>query len=136
MEPTAPCPCHSGEAYHNCCQPYHNGKVCPSAQSLMRSRYAAYALGLSDYIMDTTDPKGPLYQAHREAWRKTIDVFSQQCQFESLRILGASEGKKEAYVTFYAGLSEQGKDVSFAERSRFIKRGGRWYYHSGSHTGS
>ncbi|MDD2950112.1 MAG: YchJ family metal-binding protein, partial [Sulfuricurvum sp.] len=59
ISPNAPCPCHSGEKYKKCCQPYHKGILPSNAQKLMRSRYSAFALELSNYIMATTHPNNP-----------------------------------------------------------------------------
>ncbi|MPQ75763.1 YchJ family protein [Hydrogenovibrio sp. JE_KL2] len=48
------CLCGSGQLYENCCQPYHLSQSWPAtAEQLMRSRYVAYALGLTDYLQNT-----------------------------------------------------------------------------------
>jgi len=46
-KPNTPCPCGSGRKYKKCCQPYHRGAKPDNALTLMKSRYAAYALGQS-----------------------------------------------------------------------------------------
>ena len=49
----APCPCDSGQTYVDCCGPWHAGLAqglhAPTPETLMRSRYSAYVLGLIDY---------------------------------------------------------------------------------------
>ncbi|PKO50713.1 MAG: hypothetical protein CVU26_09595, partial [Betaproteobacteria bacterium HGW-Betaproteobacteria-2] len=50
------CPCGSNRTYDNCCQPYHNGLVVPTAVALMRSRYSAYVLRLEGYLLKTWHP--------------------------------------------------------------------------------
>ena len=41
-------------AYARCCGQYLEGKLAaPDAQSLMRSRYSAFVLGLDDYLLQT-----------------------------------------------------------------------------------
>ena len=51
------CPCQSNQPYADCCQPFHTGERQPeTAEQLMRSRYAAYALQQVDYIIRTTVP--------------------------------------------------------------------------------
>ena len=50
------CPCGSGDPLDDCCGRYHQGHPAPTAEALMRSRYSAYALGLVDYLRDTTLP--------------------------------------------------------------------------------
>lgn len=54
IEPT--CPCGSGRPLPDCCGRFHAGVAAPTAEALMRSRYSAYALGLVDYLRDTTLP--------------------------------------------------------------------------------
>lgn len=39
-----------------CCGHYLTGHPAPSAETLMRSRYNAYVLGLIDYLVSTTLP--------------------------------------------------------------------------------
>lgn len=78
------CPCHSEKSYEECCQLYHNGKLPESALSLMRSRYAAYALGLADYIISTTDPDHRDYSSNLISWKQQILMFSSMTTFQGL----------------------------------------------------
>ena len=55
------CPCGSGNLLDACCGHYHAGTPAPDAQTLMRSRYSAYVLGLIDYLVHTTLPAGKGY---------------------------------------------------------------------------
>jgi SEC-C motif-containing protein len=97
----------------------------------MRSRYAAYALGLVEYVVETTDPAGPQW-SDDPGWREQIAAFCRGTRFTSLHILEApAPHGDEGFVTFRAGLSQGGQDASFTERSRFTRAGGRWRYHSG-----
>jgi SEC-C motif-containing protein len=99
----------------------------------MRSRYAAYAKGLVDYIIDTTDPEGPRWREEREAWRSEIEVFCVHTRFDGLAILDAPPPAGDhGTVTFRATLSRNGQDVSFAEKSTFRRFDRRWYYVDGS----
>ena len=123
-----PCPCFSGKAYRDCCQPFHQGIGANNALALMRSRYAAYAIGLADYIIDTTHPDHPAYERNRKKWKKDILAFTRSTQFIGLDILNFTEGEHEASVTFCAHLQQAGRDVSFTEKSTFLKEQGRWYY--------
>lgn len=123
-----PCPCHSGRKYKKCCRKLHVGVAAETPARLMRSRYAAYALGLADYIIETTAPDGPQYQPDLEQWRASIALFSQGTAFESLELLATSTDGDEGRVTFRAGLRQRGEDASFTEESLFVRRGGRWLY--------
>ena len=94
----------------------------------MRSRYSAYALGLSAYIIKTTHPNGDRYNSDAAAWKRDIERFSQNTRFVGLQILGAKEDK----VTFHAILFEGQHDVSYTEVSLFRQHNGQWKYLSGT----
>jgi SEC-C motif-containing protein len=127
LSPNAPCPCCSGKKYKRCCAPYHKGAFAPNALTLMKSRYSAYAAGLSDYIINTTHPDNPDFTPHTGPWRDAIQQFSRQTLFLGLKIIDYEEGEEEAYVTFVATLSSG----ELKERSRFLKESGRWLYAEG-----
>ena len=55
MENLELCPCGSEKKFSECCEPLIKGvKIAETAESLMRSRYAAYTLQNIDYILATT----------------------------------------------------------------------------------
>lgn len=124
-----PCPCHSGQPYRLCCQPYHTGQKRPSPVALMRARYAAYALGKLRYVMQTEHPDSPRLQADKAAFRRALKQFSQTTDFRGLHILAQEQlDDTHATVTFHAILQQNGADASFTECSLFEKRNGRWLY--------
>jgi SEC-C motif-containing protein len=127
ISPNAPCPCHSGEKYKKCCQPYHKGILPANALKLMRSRYSAFALALAEYIMESTHPDNSDYTEDKESWRKSILNFSQNTRFLGLKIRAFSDGENEAFVTFEALLD----GGSLCEKSRFLKVNGKWLYVDG-----
>lgn len=86
----------------------------------MRSRYSAYAMGLSDYIIETTYPGKPLD-------KKEIEAFSKNTDFVGLEIMDSND----TFVTFRAELKQGGKDASFTEKSRFLRLEERLYYVDG-----
>lgn len=131
-----PCPCHGGRSYGACCRPWHHGAPAPTPEALMRSRFAAYALGLVDHIVATTDPKGPQWQRHAASWRRSIAAFCEQTHFLGLQVLDSGADGDEGHVTFLAMLTQGGHDASFTERSRFTRAQGRWRYHSGTPVGT
>jgi SEC-C motif domain protein len=122
------CPCHSGKLYSACCEPYHHGTIPENALVLMRSRYAAYALGLVDYIIDTTHFSDPSKAPPIGQWRQSILGFSTSTDFLGLKIHSHTEGRSEAIVKFTAVLKQGDRDSSFTEKSRFVKENGRWLY--------
>ena len=129
--PTSPCPCSSGRSYKRCCLRFHQGAPAPSPEALMRSRYSGFVVGAVDYLIATTDPDGPHYQADRQAWAEEIAQFCKQTRFERLTVRSASAGGDRGEVSFFARLSREGQNVSFAEHSRFVRVDGRWLYHDG-----
>jgi SEC-C motif-containing protein len=91
----------------------------------MRSRYAAYALHLTDYIERTTHPQNEQFN------REGLKPFCEQTEFLGLDILDVQEGEASATVTFTAHLAQAGRDASFTEKSLFEKVKGQWMYRAG-----
>jgi SEC-C motif-containing protein len=101
----------------------------------MRSRYAAYAKGLADYIISTTDPEGSQWQENTARWAEEITAFSQRTQFKGLVIVDAPTPTGDiGQVTFQALLVRGGEDVGFTEVSAFRRHQGRWLYVDAAHT--
>jgi SEC-C motif-containing protein len=103
------CPCGS-EVYDACCGPLHRGEVqAQTPEQLMRSRYSAYALGLTDYVWRTWHPRTrpPQVTEHGIAWT-------------GLEVLGAHDDIVEFLARHEAGEHH--------EISRFERRAGRWFY--------
>jgi SEC-C motif domain protein len=115
------CLCHSGQEYMNCCAPYHNGKAPLTPTALMRSRYSAYALGNSAYIMETTHSSHPDKKKSQAEWETQIKAFSKGADFTGLEIL-------ESYANFVTFRADLGSAGSFTEKSEFEEEEGRWRY--------
>lgn len=122
------CPCNSGKKYGNCCKILHDGGFPESALSLMRSRYAAYALHRPEYIIHTTHPDNPNYKKDYKRWAQEISHFCQNTQFQKLDILEVIEGRDKSYVTFHAHLIQNDLKKDLIEKSYFIKVGKQWLY--------
>ena len=120
------CPCHSGNEYAECCQPFHKSKLAPTPLLLMRSRFAAYALGDIEYVIKSWDKGSPLRPKNIQQWRKDLTNFASQTNFIGLKILDHSADDNS--VTFHALLFQNGQDISYIEKSYFKKRGNRWLY--------
>lgn len=128
------CPCCSGTEYDQCCKLFHEGNPPKNALQLMRSRYSAYALNLSEYLMATTHPKSPHFQKNKSLWKRSLSEFSKNSQFHHLTILDFREEGSLATVTFTAYISQQSCDITFTERSYFEKIHDRWLYREGAST--
>lgn len=126
-----PCPCGSHKKYKKCCAIFHKGSNPKTALELMKSRYSAFAVADAKYIIKTTHKENPEYNEDKKAWEASILDFSYGTEFKKLDIIEFIEKDDEAYVTFRVQLEQNGKDVSFQERSKFYKVDGVWKYHSG-----
>jgi len=120
----ASCPCGSGVTYATCCAVHHRGVPAPTAQALMRSRYSAYALGLSDYVLET-------WHADTRPPELTLDAGT---RWLGLKVLDhAVLADERAEVEFVARYRVGGASaVRLHERSRFQRVDGRWYYVDGN----
>lgn len=121
------CPCGSGLKYKKCCYTYHKGKKAQNALILMKSRYSAYACTQVKYIEMTT------YKIDEdlEVFRSNVLTFCQNTAFQKLTIIDFIEKEDEAFVTFNAQIFSNKEDISFSEKSRFIKKEETWYYVDG-----
>jgi SEC-C motif-containing protein len=124
-----PCPCTSGLDYRECCAPFHRcEREAPDAPSLVRARFAAFALGEVDYVWRTLDHEHDDRSRPREEVLRAIRESARTARYTRLAILDASELGDEARVLFRAGVFERGKDRSFVELSDFRRGAGAWRY--------
>ena len=133
----SPCPCTSGKLYSKCCGPFHSGiELPPTALDLMRSRFAAFALGLTDYLVKTTHKDNPERKAEAAdtegSWKKDLESIASQARFDSLKILEFVDGDSRSEVTFRAFITKGEEDLSFTERSLFTREDRVWLYKEGS----
>jgi SEC-C motif-containing protein len=127
-----PCPCHSGLAYDACCAPYHRGeREAPDPVALMRSRYAAFALGDAPYLWRTLHEDHEDRGQPREAVMRSLREAKDRTRYTSLAILDSRRKGGAGEVLFCAGISERGQDRSFVELSDFAHDGEGWRYVSG-----
>lgn len=125
------CPCGSQKKYKNCCRIFHYGENPKSALELMKSRYSAYVAHDSNYIIKTTHKDNPEYTTDIKVWEDSITEFSSHTDFKNLEIIDFNEENELAFVTFRASIFQGAIDISFTERSKFLKIDGVWLYHSG-----
>lgn len=120
------CPCRKKSettTYANCCEPYHLGRQSAStAEKLMRSRYAAFALGKSDYLLSTWHP----------STRPPKLELTPGEEWVQLRVIAANEVGDGATVEFIARSRRGGRLDALHETSRFVRVDGRWLYVDGA----
>jgi SEC-C motif-containing protein len=121
-EAGGPCPCGRGQAYDRCCGPLHRGeRDAATAEQLMRSRYAAYAVGDGAYLL----------RSWAAATRPDHVVIDTETTWTGLTVVASTGGAMldtEGTVTFDAHHRTAGRDGVLHERSRFSRDDGRWVY--------
>ena len=122
----APCPCGSEIPLQQCCGRFHDGQQPANAEMLMRSRYSAYALGLVDYLVQTTLPA---QQAGLD--RQAISAWSLNSEWLGLEVESHEPqggNPAHAYVTFVAHWRDAQGEHSHRERSAFVEHNGHWFF--------
>ncbi|TLP45438.1 zinc chelation protein SecC [Cohaesibacter sp. CAU 1516] len=121
------CPCGTGQPLSACCGTFHDGAALPqTAEQLMRSRYAAFALQRIDYLRDTL---WPAYQAGFDPFATA--KWAADNHWVGLTILGKNSGgakDRKGTVLFEARYLAGGSLQTHRENSLFKKKSGRWYY--------
>ncbi len=122
------CPCGSGKNYDDCCGPFHTRRSDPpTAEALMRSRYAAYVLGDAKY----------LYRSWDEQTRPSLQRLRAMppVQWLGLTVERRQAGgldDEQGTVAFVARYLDGGRVAELAETSRFRRRNGKWVYVDGA----
>ena len=120
---TRPCPCGRPLPYDGCCGRFHGGLPAPDAEHLMRSRYSAYVLGLSEYLRATWHP---------DTRPVAIDPDPPGLQWLGLEVRRHTRVDDDrATVEFVARSKLGGRAHRLHETSRFVREDGRWYYVDG-----
>lgn len=120
------CPCGSGESLDGCCGRLHRGlRQAATATELMRSRYSAYVLGETGYLLETWDPAG-----------RPADLEVDEVRWLYLEIVAATGGgpfdetgtvEFRAHFRAGAGPAAPRRQV-LHEVSLFRRAGGNWRY--------
>ena len=119
------CPCGSQKNYTDCCERFISGEALPSTvEELMRSRYSAFATHQFDYIVDTMLPPAANHFDLAEA-KSTAG----QIQWLKLEVIKTSINMVE-FRAYYCNNNVAGV---IHERSRFVRKKGKWFYIDGMH---
>ena len=118
------CPCCSGKNYENCCEPYHLGKKLPQTpEQLMRSRYTAFALVLTNYLVETTHSS-----TQKDNDFSDIEDWAKSNKLLKLEIVFAKDNK----VRFRAFYQDKNNEIyEHDELSTFTQENGKWFYVDG-----
>jgi SEC-C motif domain protein len=115
------CPCGLGDGYQSCCGRLHAGATAPTAESLMRSRYSAFAVGDAGYLLRTWHPSA----------RPRTLTLDPELRWTRLAVLATRDGgifDATGTVQFRALYIQQGKRGVLAETSKFVRHDRCWTY--------
>src|SRR5580658_8712698 len=115
------CPCGLGDDYESCCGRLHAGAPAPTAESLMRSRYSAFAVGDAGYLLRTWHPS-------RRPRTLSLDPALRWTRLAVLETRDGGLFDATGTVQFRAMYVQQGKRGVLAETSRFVRQDGHWTY--------
>ncbi|MBQ4439522.1 MAG: YchJ family protein [Kiritimatiellae bacterium] len=134
MELNDECPCKSGKTFGECCGPIISGeKKAPTAESLMRARYASYVTGDIDFLRTsaTRAVQEEFDEASSRAWSKAATWHG----LEIIRTEDGGENDKHGIVEFRALYTARGEFCNHHEVSRFVKEDGGWKFDDGELVG-
>ena len=124
------CPCGSAVEYEACCAPLIKAeKTAATAETLMRSRYTAYARTEMEYLLKTTHP------SKRDAYDfGALRKWSEESDWRGLEIIKTEKGGEDddaGTVEFIARYTEEGKKQEHHEVADFRKEDGQWFFYDG-----
>lgn len=116
------CPCLSGESYESCCERLHRGEArAVTAAQLMRSRYAAFAVGDVAYLLRSWHPDTRPHTLE-------LDPTVRWVRLDIERTVHGGVLESTGTVEFTAFFRQDGVRQSQHEVSRFEKVAGAWLY--------
>ncbi len=122
------CPCGSNSVYTECCQPTHQSSKANTPEQLMRARYCAHCLKLTDFIINTYHSS-----CQADSFREEIEA-STNSNWLNLQILNAPiADENEGFVEFKATFVEHGQQSVLHEKSRFVIENNSWRYIDGTY---
>ncbi len=116
------CPCGAGPSYALCCGRYHRGEApAPTAEALMRSRYSAFAVGDTAWLLQSW---------HSSTRPRRIELEPDQVwdRLVILRTTGGGLFDTDGTVEFRALFTHRGRTDALQENSRFTRENGLWGY--------
>jgi SEC-C motif-containing protein len=125
---SAACPCGKPLKPAQCCGRYLGdfaGTPAPDAESLMRSRYCAFALLDADYLLATWHPSTRPAQLELDPRTKWLGL-----EVRSRKQVDETHAEVE-FVARFRPSTGSGRAERIHERSRFVMENGRWFYLDG-----
>lgn len=124
------CPCGSGRAYGNCCEPLHRGTAnAETAEAVMRARYCAFVKKEIDYLDRSYHPS-TLSEFDAESARKWADE-SEWLGLEIRTTEGGTADNCTGKVEFVARYRMGEEEIPHHEIASFRKENGTWLFVDG-----
>ncbi|MFC5286213.1 YchJ family protein [Actinokineospora guangxiensis] len=113
--------------YADCCGRIHAGTArATTAEALMRSRYSAFAVGDTEYLLAS-------WHASTRPPSLELDPARRWTGLEILDRVGGGPFDSQGEVEFRAHYRDGGRSGVQTERSRFQRAAGTWFYVNGDH---
>lgn len=117
------CACGSGKSADACCLPIMQGiQQAQTAEQLMRSRYTAYVMENSEYL---------LHSWHSSTRPQTLSLKPGEVNWVGLtvgKIQAGQPGDRKGEVEFVASYEQAGQNRQVQENSCFIFEQNQWFY--------
>ena len=110
--------------YNDCCGRFHGGQVAATPEQLMRSRFSAFALGLTDYLLATWHPRT----------RPMLDL-SDNPEWVKLDVLDTWQRDNTGFVHFRAFYRVNGELGILEENQTLSERMAFGFYVKGDYSG-
>ncbi len=123
------CPCCSGKEFADCCESILKGAPAPTAESLMRARYSAYAMKDIDFLRASSC--GPaLKEFNHDDVKKWADA-AEWLGLEIHRTEAGAEGDESGEVEFTARYKVKETEYRHHENAQFRRVDGSWRFSDG-----
>ena len=124
------CPCGSGGAYAECCEPIITGaREADTPEQLMRARYSAYTRVEMDFLIESLHP-----ERRDDNDRDNAQDWAENSEWHGLEIKSTEGGgpdDDQGMVEFVASYTYDEKRKDYHEEARFDRVDGRWYFSEG-----
>ena len=123
---SALCPCGSGKNFDDCCGPILAGAPAPTAEALMRSRYAAYVQRNYIHLRRSLSR-----EQQADFSEKDAREWAESSEWLGLEITGTEGGGPDdqtGTVDFVARFKINGEERKHVEKASFIREDGNWVY--------
>ena len=118
------CTCGSGRHFEGCSGPIIAGEAPETAEALLRSRYTAFAMGNTDYLVDTLTPDIRDSFDQIEAESTAADAKWQSLEIRS--ITGGGIDDETGSIEFVAKFRLRDEQRVHHELSKFRREEGQW----------